>query len=77
MIQETIERLQSAPVRKHGLSLQRRIDLCRKCVDTLVPTVEDWIPDAAKAKGCPEPADVRDEALPTRPAVRRLPIRPE
>lgn len=74
MIQETIERLQSAPVRKHGLSLQRRIDLCRKCVDTLVPTVEDWIEQGAKAKGCPDRADVLAEELLTGPliAVRLL-----
>jgi hypothetical protein len=69
MIQETIERLQGAPVRKHGLSLQRRIDLCRKCVDTLVPTVEDWIQAGAKAKGCPERADVLAEEILTGPVI--------
>jgi hypothetical protein len=69
MIHETIEQLQNAPVRKHGLSLQRRFDLCRSCVETLVPTVEDWIQAGAAAKGCAGRNDVLAEEILTGPLI--------
>ena len=74
MIQAVIEHLHSAPVRKHGLTLQRRIDLCRACLQTLVPCVDEWIEAGALAKGCPGRADVLAEELLTGPliAVRLL-----
>ena len=74
MIQETIDRLQNAPVRKHGLTLQRRIDLCRSCVETVIPSIEDWIQTGARGKLCPDRKDVLAEELLTGPliAVRLL-----
>jgi hypothetical protein len=63
MIQTLIEQLQSAPVRKHGLTLQRRIDLCRACVDSIIPCVDEWIQAGALGKGCPERSDVLAEEL--------------
>ena len=69
-----IEQLQAAPVRKHGLTLQRRIDLCRSCVETVVPAVQDWIEAGAKGKKCSGRPDVLAEELLTGPliAVRLL-----
>ena len=74
MIQTLIEQLQSAPVRKHGLTLQRRIDLCRACVDSIIPCVDEWIQAGALGKGCPGRSDVLAEELLTGPliAVRLL-----
>ena len=74
MIDSMIQRLLDAPVRKHGLSLERRIDLCRSCVETLMPTVDDWIDAGARGKQCPNRIDVMAEELLTGPliAVRLL-----
>ena len=63
MIDWMIQRLLDAPVRKHGLSLERRIDLCRSCVETLMPTVDDWIDAGARGKQCPNRIDVMAEEL--------------
>ncbi len=74
MIDSMIQRLLDAPVRKHGLSLERRIDLCRSCVETLMPTVDDWIDAGARGKQCPNRVDVMAEELLSGPliAVRLL-----
>jgi hypothetical protein len=74
MIDWMIQRLLDAPVRKHGLSLERRIDLCRSCVETLMPTVDDWIDAGARGKQCPNRVDVMAEELLSGPliAVRLL-----
>jgi hypothetical protein len=74
MIDWMIQRLLDAPVRKHGLSLERRIDLCRSCVETLMPTVDDWIDAGARGKQCPNRIDVMAEELLSGPliAVRLL-----
>ena len=74
MIDSMIQRLLEAPVRKHGLSLERRIDLCRSCVETLMPTVDDWIDAGARGKQCPNRIDVMAEELLSGPliAVRLL-----
>ena len=74
MIDSMIQRLLDAPVRKHGLSLERRIDLCRSCVETLMPTVDDWIDAGARGKQCPNRIDVMAEELLSGPliAVRLL-----
>ena len=74
MIDSMIQRLLDAPVRKHGLSLERRIDLCRSCVETLMPTVDDWIDAGARGKQCPDRVDVMAEELLSGPliAVRLL-----
>ena len=74
MIDSMIQRLLDAPVRKHGLSLERRIDLCRSCVETLMPTVDDWIDVGARGKQCPDRVDVMAEELLSGPliAVRLL-----
>jgi hypothetical protein len=74
MIDSMIHRLLEAPVRKHGLSLERRIDLCRSCVETLMPTVDDWIDAGARGKQCPNRIDVMAEELLSGPliAVRLL-----
>lgn len=74
MIDSMIQRLLEAPVRKHGLSLERRIDLCRSCVETLMPTVDDWIDAGARGKQCPDRVDVMAEELLSGPliAVRLL-----
>jgi Aldehyde dehydrogenase family len=74
MIDWMIQRLLDAPVRKHGLSLERRIDLCRSCVETLMPTVDDWIDAGARGKRCPNRIDVMAEELLSGPliAVRLL-----
>ena len=74
MIDWMIQRLLDAPVRKHGLSLERRIDLCRSCVETVMPTVDDWIDAGARGKQCPNRIDVMAEELLSGPliAVRLL-----
>jgi hypothetical protein len=74
MIDSMIQRLLDAPVRKHGLALERRIDLCRSCVETLMPTVDDWIDAGARGKQCPNRIDVMAEELLSGPliAVRLL-----
>jgi hypothetical protein len=74
MIDWMIQRLLDAPVRKHGLSLERRIDLCRSCVETVMPTVDDWIDAGARGKQCPNRVDVMAEELLSGPliAVRLL-----
>jgi len=74
MNQSLFDRLHDAPVRKHGLTLQRRIDLCRSCVETIVPTVEEWIQAGATGKQCPGRTDVLAEEILTGPliAVRLL-----
>ena len=74
MIDSMIQRLLDAPVRKHGLSLERRIDLCRSCVETVMPTVDDWIDAGARGKQCPDRVDVMAEELLSGPliAVRLL-----
>lgn len=74
MIQALIDRLHDAPVRKHGLTLQRRIDLCSSCVESVIPVVDEWIQAAAAGKLCPGQPAVLAEELLTGPliAVRLL-----
>lgn len=51
------------------LTLQRRIELCRECIDGVFAATEEWVAQAVKAKGLPEDSPLRAEDLLTGPTV--------
>jgi acyl-CoA reductase-like NAD-dependent aldehyde dehydrogenase len=69
-----IEQMLNAPIRKTGLSLQRRIDLCNACIASVQSVVEEWVQVGAQIKRGSGVSSVMAEELLTGPllAVRLL-----
>ena len=69
-----IAEMLNAPIRKTGLSLQRRIDLCNACIAAVQSVVDEWVHVGAQIKRGSGNTSVMAEELLTGPliAVRLL-----
>ena len=59
-----IEALKNAPIRSFGLSLQRRMDLCDACLNSVQKARDEWLEVGAQIKqGAGQPSIIAEELL--------------
>jgi len=59
-----IEALKNAPIRAFGLSLQRRMDLCDACLNSVQKARDEWLEVGAQIKqGAGQPSIIAEELL--------------
>jgi hypothetical protein len=72
-VNEAIDSLLKAEVRKSGLTIRKRYILCKRSLDTLAEMAESWIEAGSLGKQCPGNATVLAEEMLTGPVtVARL-----